>query len=406
MAKTAIASRQFGFTDIVTPPDITADQIAYAPAGLDTAGGWLQGSDTHDRVIRSLAGGYSGRILPARNIGSSRMIISHDDAAETTVTNRFTIAGTRGFIWYPSQSILLWYANSRWRILGTHEQQRVITPAAISTNQIDWQPADASTGFDSFVADTIRASSTAAVRIGSLLGAYAYRVIAIHNVGSNPIVLTHEDTTGGVTAAARFNFGGHDQIIWPEEVLQIVYDPTTARWRCLGNLKPFKVYARTTSTLTLANSTATQKLFNVSANGAIALPGDSTFKFKCQFDVTGMSTTPGNLRFNLLGAGTATLSAIKYTSYGLDNNTPTNATTLSGLLSNASASAVAIATAGTGTAMFANIEGTFSITGAAGTIIPSVALLTAVATAVVSTGAYIEIERIGAGTPVPIGIWS
>jgi hypothetical protein len=267
-------------------------------------------------------------------------------------------------------------------------------------------PSDSSTGINSFVADRVRASSSATVTIRSLQGGYANRRVFLDNVGANSIVLSHEDATAGVTAAARFSFGGHDQILLPGDSAYLGYDAATSRWRRLDGLKPFRVYAKSASAFTLANSTAAQRLLNVSTNGAILLPGDSTFKFKCAFDVSGMSSTSGNLRFSLQGAGTAVLSNIKYTSYGLDNSVPANAGALSGLLSNVSQHAGGIATASAGTAVFANIEGTFSIAGTAGTLIPSVSLVTAVATAVVSAGAWIEIEKIGAGTPAIVGVWT
>lgn len=393
------------FTTTVTPPDLTGDVVDYDSTGLATAGIWRQGADINDRIIRSLAGGIDCRLLIARNVGSSRIILPHEDTAGVAA-NRFTITGNRNFLWYPSQTLILSYISPRWRIAGTHDLPRISTPASISTTQVDWLAPDASTGFDIFNCGIIRAACSVDTIIRSLGGAYDWRVVDFHNIGTRYFILPHEDTTASVTAALRFNFGGNDQFIAPQESCQLIYDPTVARWRRVGGYRPFRVLARSTSNHPLLNQTAGQRLFNVSPNGAIALPGDSTFKFKCRFDVTGMSTTSGNLAFNLLGAGTAALSSVKYTSYGLDNNNPTNAAALSGLLSNAAGSAAAIALAGTGTGLFANIEGTFSITGTAGTIIPSVALLTAVATATVSAGAYIEIERIGPGTPVPIGIWS
>lgn len=398
-----LLSRAIAFSSTVAPADLTGNVIAYDP-GLGAAGIWRQGSDTDDRIIRSLLAGTNNQIAIARNIGSSRIILSHEDVADAVAGNRFAIAGNRNFIWYPSQTIILCYISPRWRIAGTHEQQRVSTPAQITADQTDYLATDATTGFTAFHCNILRLSSDAIRTIRSLRGGADTVTREVHNIGNNYLVLPHEDTAG--TAANRFDFGGHDRLIAPGEVTVLGYDALSQRWRALDTVKPYKVWARTTSSLTLNNSTAVQRLFNVLTNGAIALPGNSTYRFKCRFDITGMSGTSGNAAFNLLGAGTAVLSNIKYTSYGLDNNTPTNAAALSGLLSNASASAAAIVAAGTGTGLFANIEGEFSIAGAAGTIIPSVALLTAVATAVVSAGAYIEIERIGAGTPAIVGNWS
>jgi hypothetical protein len=62
-------------------------------------------------------------------------------------------------------------------------------------------------------------------------------------------------------------------------------------------------------------------------------------------------------------------------------------------------------TAGTGTTAHVSIRGTFEVT-SAGTIIPSVTLVTAVGTAVVAAGSYFRCRRVSATSAVSVGDWS
>ena len=57
----------------------------------------------------------------------------------------------------------------------------------------------------------------------------------------------------------------------------------------------------------LANSAAEQKAFNATANGTLTLDA-GLYAFDFLLHVTGMSATSGNLAFDILGAGTATIS--------------------------------------------------------------------------------------------------
>ena len=189
--------------------------------------------------------------------------------------------------------------------------------------------------------------------------------------------------TSNIATASQAIFQFYGEIIG-DSTLSGLYD---TQWCWLNN--PY----------TLTSTTASQKLFNASTHGAVLLTV-GIWIFECQFYITGMSATSGNLKFDILGAGTATVSDIYYAAWGLDSTTAGSAAaTTSGVYTyESNTSPTNIVVASTGTAMWARITGLIHI-GVAGTIIPSVALVTATA-AVVQDGSYFRIWPIvaNAGT--------
>lgn len=154
---------------------------------------------------------------------------------------------------------------------------------------------------------------------------------------------------------------------------------------------------------TLTNTAAEQKAFNAPANGTLALEA-GLYSFEFLLYLTGMSATSGNLAFDILGAGTATISKALYYSIGIDNSTPTAAAAPSGSLSTAAQSVASIVAAATGTGAVASGRGMFRVS-AGGSIIPSLTLVTAAA-AVVKDMSYFKCRRIGAPAAVSQGDWS
>jgi hypothetical protein len=167
---------------------------------------------------------------------------------------------------------------------------------------------------------------------------------------------------------------------------------------------PLLHFIRQTSTYTLANQGTAQKLFNAVTNGTLTLE-TGLYRFECMFAISGMSSTSGNAAFGLLGAGTATLARIQYQVMGRDNAINAAGGAIGGTYSTNAATNAAAVTAGTATEMFALVKGTFEVS-VAGTIIPSITLLTAVGTAVVGIGSYFMCHRIGAAGVNSVGQWS
>lgn len=167
---------------------------------------------------------------------------------------------------------------------------------------------------------------------------------------------------------------------------------------------PLVNYLYQNADYTLSSVTTEQKLFNQTTNGALSLP-TGFYRFGCWFYLTTMSATSGNAAFDPIGGGTAVCSDFAYDSYGLDNNTQPHAVlAISGVGSVTQQSGVNVVLAGTGTGMRVRLQGVFRID-TAGTIIPSITLVTASA-AVCKAGSNFIIEKIGEASENTVGNWS
>lgn len=140
---------------------------------------------------------------------------------------------------------------------------------------------------------------------------------------------------------------------------------------------------------TLANQTAAQAIFDA-ANDTLTLPV-GVYVFEGVIVLSAMSATTGNSQFQLLGAGNAVLAGIVFHIVGVDGASATTATQTGSTAVTASSPASA-STAGTGTGQTINVRGSFEVT-TAGTLIPSIALVTAAA-AVVAAGSYLRFNRV------------
>lgn len=170
-----------------------------------------------------------------------------------------------------------------------------------------------------------------------------------------------------------------------------------------NGVEPVVYFCRLTSTYTLTSTTNSQKAFNLPTNGALTLPSNTAYFFECMLLIDTLSGTSGNFGFDILGAGTATISNQLWFAHGLDATTQTTPGAIGGT-ANAAALTTDAITAATGTAAHVMIRGTFSVT-TGGTIIPSVKLTTAAA-GVVKVGSYFRAERIGLDTVTTVGPWS
>lgn len=162
-------------------------------------------------------------------------------------------------------------------------------------------------------------------------------------------------------------------------------------------------FIRQAADVTLTSSASQQKLFNATTNGRLTL-ATGTYLFDAQLSLTTMSATSGNAAFSVKGGGTATLADVLYHVVGADGNTATAATqTGSTTIATTGTSVASAVTAGTGTSAQMHIKGTFEVTGA-GTVIPSITLVTANA-AVLLAGSYFRCQRIGAAGLTSSGAW-
>lgn len=109
--------------------------------------------------------------------------------------------------------------------VGRFELVTSISPAQLVADQDDWNPTDLAT------ADVIRVSTDQSRTIKGLQDGSAGRLITIHNVGSNALVLA--DSAGTSAAANQFALSGALTLNGDESVL-LQYDGISTKWRALA----------------------------------------------------------------------------------------------------------------------------------------------------------------------------
>ena len=208
-------------------------------------------------------------------------------------------------------------------------------------------------------------------------------------LGTFNTTLTRTTVFASSNAGAAVNFSVGTKDVFMTGPARRFYDPN---WIML------------TADYILTSSVAEQKLFNTTANGRLALP-TGVYEFECFIYLTGMSATSGNAAFFPVSTGTAVGDRFGYDVAGIDNASAIGAgtaTTGNGAVIGQTSGSMVTAT--TAAAMRAKIEGMFRIS-TAGTIIPSIALVTAAA-AVVKAGSYFKITKIGESSETFFGPWS
>lgn len=105
-----------------------------------------------------------------------------------------------------------------WKFTG------VISPAQITSNQNNYNPAGLSGAF------TVRLDANAARNITGLAGGEPGRVIELRNVSAFPITLVNE--SGSSSAANRFALGANAPL-QPNRSALLIYDGTLNRWRSI-----------------------------------------------------------------------------------------------------------------------------------------------------------------------------
>jgi hypothetical protein len=133
----------------------------------------------------------------------------------------------------------------------------IISPSQITANQNDYSPTGLST------ATVLRLNSDASRDITGLAGGASGRIILIHNVGSQNIVL--KDENGSSSAANRFALFA-DYTLPPDFFLWLQYDSTSARWRCSG----LQGSAVGQSLVQAASVSAARAVISAAASGANA----------------------------------------------------------------------------------------------------------------------------------------
>jgi predicted outer membrane repeat protein len=99
-----------------------------------------------------------------------------------------------------------------------------ISPTQLTANQNDYDPTGLAT------ASTIRLTADSSFpAITGLAGGSDGRVLMLHNIGVNSILLKNQSTAS--TAANRFDFGNNDVPLLGGNLMVLQYDATSSRWR-------------------------------------------------------------------------------------------------------------------------------------------------------------------------------
>jgi len=159
-----------------------------------------------DKFLKTNAGGSAWEYLTgaqaAAAIGGANLATAIGATAVTNATNATNVTGA---------------ATSAFALTAD------ISPAQITANQNDYNPTDLAT------ANTLRLSTDASRDLTGLQGGADGRLMIVHNVGSNPLVLKNESASS--TAANRFYLGGADVTLAANQSVTLQYDSTSSRWR-------------------------------------------------------------------------------------------------------------------------------------------------------------------------------
>lgn len=104
-----------------------------------------------------------------------------------------------------------------------------LTPSQITSDQNDYNPSGLSSS------SVLRLSSDATRTITGMAGGTGGRIVVIHNVGSNTIVLDHN--SGSSMPYNKFHvdgLGGRDYVLPPSGSVVVQYDSSAAVWRTVA----------------------------------------------------------------------------------------------------------------------------------------------------------------------------
>jgi hypothetical protein len=165
-------------------------------------------------------------IVPRTSDPNYFIVLAHENAG-SAAANRFNCPGNVDVLLGPGDQVQLVYVTDvedRWFVLPCNLPPKAISPAQITANQNDYSP----TLF--LGAQTIRIDSDASRDITGFAAPPTAQTKTLINVGSNPIVLKHQNA--GSSAANRIIVqGGGDLTMQPDDAVTIFYDITTDRWR-------------------------------------------------------------------------------------------------------------------------------------------------------------------------------
>lgn len=308
-------------------------------------------------------------------------------------------------------------------LADTNDLIRVVTSSTadvhVSAEWADWPTAGGFTpGHTTTLITTATTTTVVAAPAASTVRQVRQLVLANrHASTANTVSVEHFDNTNAArvfsaslaagesvsydgTKWVRYNANGYVAL---EDSL--IYTDALAYYANNGGggvgYVPVRSYIRAGTDQTLTSTTSAQNIFDSPAGGALTI-GLGTYFLEYFIIVTGMSATSGNAAMSM--AGTAVLADIMAFYSGIDNTTPGTILDDDVVALQTFTTAASVVTAGTGTALRLWCKASFECS-TAGTIIPSIALVTAAA-ATVEAGSWCFVERIGAAATNSVGSWA
>lgn len=134
------------------------------------------------------------------------------------------------YVWYETDTGLMWLYDGSWVSLGTLGGAFVLTglisPTSLGSDQNNYSPTGLAT------ASLIRLTASTPVNITGLAApALGGQVILLANIGSNTITL--KNASGSSSAANRFALSADYSLAQNKSAL-IWYDKTSTNWRLIG----------------------------------------------------------------------------------------------------------------------------------------------------------------------------
>ncbi len=157
----------------------------------------------------------------------------------------------RAFYHNPSYTASVGFSQYAWEHTGGMVAwSSILSPAQITANQNDYNPTGLNNGGAPNGATVLRLDTNASRNLTSVVGGVSGRVMVLTNIGTNPLVLTHDDGATG-TAANRFKLPNGKHITLRADDLAFgFYDVTTGRWRVLGGVIQDTGWTKMTGTTT------------------------------------------------------------------------------------------------------------------------------------------------------------